>query len=1219
MSSILESHRQEARSDFDNVSEPLSECFGEEFHSFPLSTFPRLFEAQVASGPERPAIVFGDDCLTYGELNGRANQLARYLRSRNVGPETIVGICVERSLDMAVGILAILKSGAAYLPLDPDYPAQRLTWMIGNSRVSLVLTTANLAAQLPNDAQLIMLDAEVSQISRQAEANLADGPTQADLAYVIYTSGSTGEPKGVMINHGSLANYVLGLELELGIGTDDRYLHTASIAFSSSRRQLLLPLSQGAGVVIASSEQRKDPLALFALIKQNGITVMDAVPSFWRNCTAFLSSLGKETRTELLDNQLRLMLSASEPLLTDITHTWVHEFGHRASHVHMFGQTETAGIVCVYKIPVDENPETAASVVPIGRPIANTEIYILDEEQRPVPIGTPGELYIGGVGVGRGYLNRPDLTAQKFLVHPFSDKPGARLYRTGDWARLRADGQIEFAGRQDSQVKVRGFRIELGEVEATLASNAGVKEAAVVARDDGSGTMRLIAYVVPHQSAASLTELRTFMGERLPDHMVPSAFVQLPALPLNANGKLDRRSLPEPDEFRPELAASYKAPQTAYEKLLAGIWSEVLKLDRIGVDDNFFELGGHSLLAIQVMARINEQLGTGVPLRMLFDGPTIGQLAGAIANNADGINLPNPKPQRARRDRDIPLSFAQQRLWFIDQLEPGSSLYVINRALRLRGSLDPTSLERAVQSIAGRHEALRTTFKSCDGRPVQQIASSVTLPFNIFDLQSMPEPAREEEALRIINTESRKPFDLAGDPLARVTLVRIAPDEHLLLLSIHHIVADAWTLRIFFQELAAFYRDPNTAASLPLLEIQYPDFAEWQHQSLSGKALARQVAYWKQQLNGAPVARAVPSDYPRPVVSTSQGAQIQRSLPKSLNQSLGELSRREGATLFMTMLAAFQILLAHYSEVDDILVGVPVAGRSLVETEALIGCFINTLVMRGDLSGNPSFKQVVARTRAVALEAYTNQELPFEKLVEELQPERSFNGNPLFGAMFAMNDESQQPLTLEGVKVENLPVEVSDSKFDLSLGVTEKPEGLVVSLSYSTELFDPDSIKSILEDYETVLGSMLANPAQSLADLPPLRWTPRIGPQDEAADQEAEGPKPEFLAPRTPIEERLAAIWGEVLGVERLSVYDNFFALGGHSLLAAQVISRTRNTFSVDLQLRSIFETPTVAGLATAIYEMQTAETEDDELAAMLSELSQLSEEEAQRQFAKDV
>jgi acyl carrier protein len=493
------------------------------------------------------------------------------------------------------------------------------------------------------------------------------------------------------------------------------------------------------------------------------------------------------------------------------------------------------------------------------------------------------------------------------------------------------------------------------------------------------------------------------------------------------------------------------------------------------------------------------------------------------------------------------------------------------------------------------------------------------LPFNVFDLQSVPEQTREEEAQRIINAESRKPFDLAGDPLARLALVRIAPEEHLLLLSIHHIIADAWTLKIFFQELAAFYQDPDGAASLPMLEIQYPDFAEWQHQELSGNALAQQVAYWKQQLNGAPVARAVPSDYPRPALSSSQGAQIWRPLPSSLNQSLRDLSRREGATLFMTMLTAFQILLARYSGVDDILVGVPVAGRSLVETEPLIGCFINTLVLRGDLSGNPSFKQVVSRTRAVALAAYTNQELPFEKLVEEIQPERFSNGNPLFGAMFAMNDESHPPLTLEGIKVENMRVEVSDSKFDLALDVTEKPEGLVVSLSYSTELFDPDSIKSILEDYETVLGLMVANPAQSVADLPPLRWMPGIGPQDNAADPEAEEPKPEFLAPRTPIEERLAAIWGEVLGVKRLGVNDNFFALGGHSLLAAQVISRTRNTFSVDLQLRRIFETPTVAGLATAIYEMQTADTEDDELAAMLAELSQLSEEEAQRQFAEDL
>ncbi len=1215
MSSIRESQGNiEPLRPSSNVSQPLSECFGAKFDLFSSCTWPKLFEDQVASQPERTAVVSSDASLTYAELNSRANQLARYLRARGVGAETIVGICIERSLDMAIGILGILKCGAAYLPLDPDYPAARLAFMTYDSSLSLVLTTANLATHLSDSVQLILLDSERDGIAEQSDANLTDGPNPDGLAYVIYTSGSTSEPKGVMINHGSLANYVQALQLELGITESDRYLHTASIAFSSSRRQLLLPLSRGAAVVIASSEQRKDPVALFELIKQERITVMDAVPSFWRNCTTVLSSLDIESRTRLLDNRLRLMLSASEPLLSDIHQTWTQQFAHPARHIHMFGQTETAGIVCVYEIP--ETAGERIGNVPIGHPIANTEIYILDEKQQLVPVGTAGELYIGGAGVGRGYRDRAELTAQKFLAHPFSDAPGARLYRTGDWARLTAAGEIEFAGRQDSQVKVRGFRVELQEVEAALARHPAVKDSAVAAREDSSGTMRLIAYLVTDRAAGPIsTEMRTFMSAQVPDYMVPAKFVRLAALPLNANGKLDRRGLPEPDQLRPELATAYQEPRTRIEHLLAEIWSDVFQLDQIGVNDNFLDLGGHSLLATQIVARMNTALESTAPLRMLFDYPTIRQLANAIEARA-GLDAVQPgKISPMQRGQNIPLSSAQQRLWFIDQLDPASSLYNINRALRLRGPLDSAKLAEAVQSIARRHEILRTTFVAHEGRPMQQLAPSITLPLTVHDLLPWPASTREAEAEQIINTESKQPFDLARGPLARVTLVRLASEDHLLLLSIHHIIADAWAVKIFFQELAAFYRDD--AASLPEMENQYADFADWQRQALAGNALDAQLAYWKQQLDGA-TALDVPSDRARPEVASSCGARHTVSLPAALSHELRDLSRREGATLFMTTLAAFQILMGHYARQPDVLVGVPVAGRAVAETESLIGCFVNTLVLRGDLSGNPSFSEAIARAREVALGAYTNQDVPFEKLVEELRPERSLNQNPLFAAMFALQDETQTPVILPGIRAEVAPIEFTEAKFVLSLDVVEKAEGLDVWLSYTTELFDPASIVMMMEDFKLVLELMVADPARRIADLPPLSWKPSVRPA-EGSSQAVENADEEFLGPRTPIEEGLAGIWSDVLGVERISVHDNFFQLGGHSLLAAQVISRMRNTFSVDLPLRRIFETPTVAGLATAIYEMQAAETEDDDLAAMLADLGQLSDEEAVRQFAEEL
>src|SRR5437588_9989244 len=509
--------------------------------------FPLLFEAQVARAPRHPAITYENGKLTFAELNARANQLARHLRALGAGRESLVGICIGRSLDMAVGVLGILKSGAAYLPLDPDYPQERLAFMLDDARPSIVLTTSDLAKPLSDtESRIVLLDQDRPAIAQCSAGNLADVSRPDDLAYVIYTSGSTGKPKGVMIEHGNLANYLLALNYELEISPDDLYLHTAALAFSSSRRQLLLPLSQGATVVISTPDQRQDPLALFELIRQQGITVMDAVPSFHRNCVTILASLKTETRRRLLDNNLRLLLSASETLRSDIPRAWQKEFAHPARHVHMFGQTETAGIVSLYRVPDQIDDDAAA--VPIGRPIANSEIYILDEQRRLCAVGEAGEMYIGGAGVGRGYLNQPELTAEKFIPDPFSGEPRARLYRTGDWARLRTNGQIEFAGRRDQQVKLRGFRVELGEVEAALARHPSVREAIVIARNATGGEQRLVAYVVAVGPTIDIRALRNFLGTPLPGYAIPTRFMQLDALPLSVNGKLNRRDLPDPDE-----------------------------------------------------------------------------------------------------------------------------------------------------------------------------------------------------------------------------------------------------------------------------------------------------------------------------------------------------------------------------------------------------------------------------------------------------------------------------------------------------------------------------------------------------------------------------------------------------------------------------------------------------------------------------------------------
>jgi amino acid adenylation domain-containing protein len=1192
----------------------LSECFGPRVDQFLSQTFPHLFEAQVMRAPAQVAVVSEDAQLTYGELNARANQVARALRNRGVGRESLVGICIDRSLDMAVGILGILKSGAAYLPLDPDYPAERLAWLLNDSGVSLVVTKTRLSTQLAaSNASVVLLDADGADIFANSAENLDSPAGPGDLAYIIYTSGSTGDPKGVMIEHANLANYLLALQDELKLGANDRYLHTASISFSSSRRQLLLPLSQGATVVIASSEQRKDPLALFVMIKQREVTVMDAVPSFWRNCTDVLASLDAETRGRLLENRLRLMLSASEPLLSDIPQTWMHSFAHPAQHVHMFGQTETAGIVCTYWIPRNYNDEVTAT--PIGGPIANTEIYILNEHRQPVPLGTPGELYIGGAGVGRGYLNRPDVSAQKFIVDSFDGQSATRLYRTGDFARLSTEGAIEFAGRQDSQVKVRGFRIELGEIEATLARHPGIKNNAVVAKDDNDGTKALVAYFVSRETILSVSELRAFLSTRLPNYMVPSAFIELAALPLTANGKIDKRALPEPGQARPALTTKYEAPTSTAEKRIEKIWAAVLGVDSVGINDDFFELGGHSLLAIQVMARINGQFKITVPLRTLFDCSTIKSLAEKVDALAASEGAVSGKVQHVSRDQSLALSFPQQRLWFIDQLETGSSLYNINRALRLRGRLDAVRLNRAVQSVAARHEILRTTFVDHDGEPVQLIAPTIDIPFRTEQVCS---ENQEAELERLIEGEIETPFDLSRGPLLRTTLFRLADDHNVLLVSIHHIIADAWALKIFFEELAKFYDSEINDVQLPDLPIQYADFAAWQRTNTNGDALGEHLTYWKAQLEAAPFLRNLPSDFPVPSAPSFAGAQQSMVLPAQLYQALRNTCRQEGVTLFMLLLGAFQIMLGVYSGLDDILVGTPVAGRDLIETEPLIGCFINTLVLRGKLSGDPTFREVLRRTRDVAIDAYSHQSVPFERLVEELQPERSLNRSPLFQTMFVLEDQSAPEFTPRGIEVESLRLNSSSAKFDLTLGAIEKADAIEIWFSYSTELFAPESITAMLHDFKQTLETIVQDPTRTVSQSLQLRWRPKVPATVFSETSAGARQKPKFVAPRTPIEERLGAIWNDVLQIERVGMLDNFFDLGGHSLLAAQVISRARTALSVELPLRRIFETPTVAGLAAAIYEMQTAETEDDELVAMLADLSQLSDEEAQRRFSEE-
>ncbi len=1198
--------------------QPRAHLRGARMDHFTERPFSRLFEEQVTNAPNQPAVIYETETLTFAELNARANQLARHLQSLGAGAESLIGICVERSLDMAVSILGILKSGAAYLPLDPEYPQERLSFMLDDARPSLVLTKSKLADLVSGKAaRAVLLDDDAARISEQSETNLIDAPRPDDLAYVIYTSGSTGKPKGVMITHGNLANYLLALDHELQITRDDLYLHTASIAFSSSRRQLMLPLSQGATVVIATSEQRKDPLALFATIKQRGVTIMDAVPSFWRNCTAVLANLDGETRSRVLDNNLRLMLSASEPLLSDIPRTWASEFRHPARHIHMFGQTETAGIVALYRIPADTNGEM--TITPIGKPIANTEIFILDEAQRLCPLGVAGELYIGGAGVGRGYLNSAAQTSAKFIAHPFSDTPGARLYRTGDWARLNADGQIECVGRRDQQVKLRGFRVELGEIEAALAGHPAIRECAVIARDDTNGEKRLIAYFVAEGAAPSVSELRAFMSGQLPDYVVPSAFVNLDALPLSANGKVDRLALPDPDNARPALAADYVAPGNAIQLRLSEIWSEVLRVQRIGINDNFFELGGHSLLATQVVSRVRNEFNIQMPLRVLFEHPTVAEMAESVATaTATDQRLEIRPITSADGNGSAPLSLTQQSFWFLDQLEPDSSSYNIRTAIRITGTLAIEKLRQAVEAIVARHEILRTNFVSQDDRLVQIIASAIDVPLELSDLSALPPAEREAEVQKLTRAEGQKPFNLAKGPLLRVKLLRLGADEHLLLLTVHHIVMDGWSIGVLRRELAALYQSfcEGRRSPLPALPIQFADFAMWQRRWLEGQEFAGQLEYWKQKLAGAPAAQNLPTTYPRPAVPSGNGAETSVLLSAKLSNAVKALGQQEDATMFMTLIAAFQTLLFRYSGQGDVLIGTPIAGRTMVEIEDLIGPFINTLVFRTDASDNPSFRELLARVRETSLQAYAHQDVPFEKLVEELHPQRSPNRTPLFQVMFALQNLPAPEMAADRLVFAPLKLSSTTAKFDLTLGVVEEANGLRAAFEYSTDLFAAATVERMLGHFQTLLETIVTDPDQRLADL----LNEELPAPASIVGREFDERAPiDYQAPRTPIEERLTEIWKEVLHADRIGVNDNFFELGGHSLLATQVVSRIRRAFEVELPLRSFFKSSTIAGLAETIYQTHAAQTEVEELGELLAELHLLSDEEAQRRFANEI
>jgi amino acid adenylation domain-containing protein len=1053
-----------------------------------------IFEERVRLSGEAPALVAGGEQLSYGEVNRRANQVAHYLRRLGVGPDTLVAVCQERSAEMVIAVLAVLKAGGAYVPLDPAYPRERLRIILEDAAVSVLLTRTDLLERLPvglgprPTPKAVCLDRDWPAISRESEENPVSVTGADSLAYVVYTSGSTGRPKGVMVEHRGLVNLAEAQVEVFERGPSDRILQFASLSFDASIFEFLMAWRVGACLYLGSSEEVMAGAALAGMLRENAITTLTIPPSV-------LAGLPDEEFPAL-----GAIIVAGEACPPEVVRRWAP--GRRFWNA--YGPTE----ITVWATVAECSPGPAGP--PIGRAIANARTYVLGPDLRPVAPGQAGELCVGGVGVSRGYLGRPDLTAEKFLPDPFEAEAGGnlqsersaggRLYRTGDLVRLGDDGELEFLGRVDHQVKVRGFRVEPGEIEAALFRHPGVETAVVIARQDGAGPRRLVAYVVSSGLLPpSVGDLRASLKKLLPEHMIPASFVILAALPLLPNGKVDRSALPAPEALRPDLDEPYLAPRTPSEARLAAIWAEVLGLPRVGVRDDLFALGGDSLLATQIAARIKRSLDVGLPLRTIFSNPTVAGLAAVLDEDrpAGPSEFPPIRPQ-PRDGRAFPLSLSQERVWFLQELEPGNLSYNAQATLTFEGDLDVPVLEAALTEIVRRHEIFRTVFSLRDGRPLGEIQAPWAVALPIIDITSVPLPARRRELDRLVQEIIRRPFDPRRLPLARWSLVRVGPQEHVLVHSEHHLLHDGWSFGVFLREVKILYEAflAGEPSPLPDLEIQFADYATWQREWAESEVVASQLEYWKTQLAGSPPLLDLPTDRPRPAVQSFRGASVRRQLPEDLSKALAHLARREGATLYMTLLTVFAGLLHRYSRQSDFCLGAGLANRRWPEIENVIGMVINTVALRLVLEGNPNFGQLLERVRRVTLEAQDNQDIPFDRVVETLRPERSLSHLPIYQAVFAFHDSPMPEFELAGATMRIAEaLNNGSAKFDLSVvGIPRSErqsaaaraagaEQITLVWEYSTDLFDEATICRMAGHYERLLRAVADDPSCPLAEI----------------------------------------------------------------------------------------------------------------------------------------
>ena len=1053
-----------------------------------------IFSRQARRDPDRAAVISDREVWTYADLESRANKLANYMRAQGTVTEDIVAIYGHRSPPLVWALLGTLKAGAAFLILDPAYPSARLIdylevanpkgWIQLEAAGPLPASLQEYVASMPCRFRLELprrgLEAAAQQLS-DVSVDEPDVEVRADhLAYISFTSGSTGRPKGVQGCHGSLTHFLPWLQRTFGLDHHDRYSMLSGLSHDPLHRDIFTPLQLGASICIPNHEVIEVPGRLAEWMQRQRVTITHLTPAMGQLLT---ETFPGDTTHEI--DSLRYAFLVGD-VLTKRDVVRLRTLAPAVTVINYYGSTETQRAVSYHVAPNDDDHagEHGKQILPLGKGIEDVQLLVLNASKRLAGIGETGEIYLRSPHIARGYLDEPVLTSERFIVNPFTGVPGDRLYRTGDLGRYLPNGEVEPLGRVDQQVKIRGFRVELGEIEAVIGSHAGVREAVCIAREDEPGEKRLVAYLVAED--VSIAELRDSLRQKLPDYMMPSAFVTLDALPLTPNRKVDRRALPAPSHYVSDSEAGYVGARTQTEQMLSAIWVDVLKLDRVSVFDNFFECGGHSLLAIKVVARVRDAFGVELPLRSFFESPMVASLAVVIDQlKQDSSNTPRLRRiERGERDEHPPLSSTQEGLWVIHRFAPESPAYNIFAAARLVGELDLSALQASVNEIVRRHETLRTAFEEVDELPAQVIARESELPIALLDRCEWTEAEREANIVSLAIEESRRPFDLTRYPLLRVSLVKLSAEEHVLLLTMHHIISDGWSVGILLQEMATLYEayTQDRPSPLPELPIQYADFAVWQREWMRGQAFKSQLAYWRRQLANAPSVVAFPTDKPRPAVLSQRGARQYLTLSAQLYERLKELSRTEGVTLYVTLLAAYMTLLHRYTRLDDVVVGSPIAGRSRIETEGLIGFFTNTFVIRANLSGNPTFRELIGRVRDVTLQAYSNQDVPFDKVVEELRPKRRLSHTSLFQLSFSLQTTFER-LDVPGLTLSRIPIDNGTAMFELVLNMQETEQGLGGTLEYNTDLFHADTVKRLLHNYELLLAAVVAHPESSLDEI----------------------------------------------------------------------------------------------------------------------------------------